>query len=146
MITIKRLLKEKGHRVWKVGKDHTVADALHIMADKHIGSVVVMDGEKLVGIFTERDFAWKIGADTSEGKCKQVKVEEVMTRDVVTVSPDDNVNTCMALMTENHIRHLPVVENGEVVGIVSIGDVVKDIIAELQFIVDQMNNYITGSR
>jgi CBS domain-containing protein len=146
MITINRLLKEKGHRVWKVSKDDTVSDAIKLMADKNIGSVLVMEGKNLVGIFTERDFARKIGADTSEARCKQVKMEEVMTKNVITISGSENVNTCMAIMTDKHIRHLPVIENGEVTGIVSIGDVVKDIIAELQFIVEQMNNYIAGSR
>lgn len=146
MITIKRLLKEKGHRVWKLDQDNTVADALKIMKDKHIGSVVVVEGEKMVGIFTERDFAWKIGANTSEGRCNEVKLEDVMTREVITVTPSDTVNTCMALMTDYRIRHLPVLENGELIGIVSIGDILKDVIAELQFIVDQLTNYITGNR
>lgn len=144
MNTVKQILKAKGDRVWKVTQDSTVLEALQLMADKGTGSVVVMDGDKVTGIFTERDFARKVGLH--EKQPSTVRVSEVMTGDLITLKPDDSVNQCMELMTENHIRHLPVLEGGRLVGIVSIGDVVKDIIGELEFMVDQLEKYITGLR
>lgn len=144
MNKVKRILKAKGDSVWKVSPDATVLEALQLMADKQTGSVLVMNGEKVAGIFTERDFARKVGLQ--ELKPSAVKVSEVMTRELITVKPEDSVNLCMALITENRIRHLPVIQSGRLVGIVSIGDVVKDIIEELQFMVKQLENYITGFR
>ena len=139
-----QILRSKGNQVWKVSKDATVLDALTLMADKKTGSVVVMDGEQIAGIFTERDFARKIGL--IEVKSKAVSVSEVMTTELITVKPDDSVNHCMTIMTDKHIRHLPVIDDGKLVGIVSIGDIVKDMIEELQFMVQQLENYITGLR
>jgi CBS domain-containing protein len=139
-----QILRSKGNQVWKVSKDATVSDALTLMADKKTGSVVVMDGEQIAGIFTERDFARKIGL--IEVKSKEVSVSEVMTTELITVKPDDSVNHCMTIMTDKHIRHLPVIDDGKLVGIVSIGDIVKDMIEELQFMVQQLENYITGLR
>jgi CBS domain-containing protein len=144
MNKVKHILKEKGHRVWKVSKDATVLEALQLMAEKGTASVVVMEANQITGIFTERDFARKVGL--VERKPNQVKVDEVMSRDIITVGLDDTVNICMSLMTDKHIRHLPVVDKGELVGIVSIGDIVKDIISELESLVTQLENYITGFR
>lgn len=144
MNKVKHILKEKGHRVWKVSKDATVLEALQLMAEKGTASVVVMEVDQIVGIFTERDFARKVGL--VERKPNQVKIEEVMSREIITVGLDDTVNVCMSIMTDKHIRHLPVVDKGELVGIVSIGDIVKDIIAELESLVTQLENYITGFR
>jgi CBS domain-containing protein len=144
MNNVKRLLRDKGHRVWKVQVDCTVLDTLKIMAEKNTGSVVVMDDEKLVGIFTERDFARKVGQHGIDAA--KIPVGQFMSRDLVTVDPKDTVNLCMSLMTDKRIRHLPVVENGQLIGIISIGDVVKDMIGELQFMVTQLENYITGMR
>jgi CBS domain-containing protein len=121
-----------------------VSDALSLMTDKKTGSIIVMDGDQIAGIFTERDFARKVGL--LEVKSNEVSVSEVMTTELITVKPDDSVNHCMSLMTEKRIRHLPVIEDGKLVGIVSIGDVVKDIIEELQFMKQQLENYITGFR
>ncbi len=138
------ILRTKGSRVWKIPQDATVLEALQIMAEKHIGAVLVMDGKEVAGIFTERDFARKVGLfDT---KPSAVKVGEVMSSELITISPNDSVNVCMELMTEKRIRHLPVLDKDHLVGIVSIGDVVKDIIDELQFMVKQLENYITGFR
>jgi CBS domain-containing protein len=144
MNTVKQILRAKGDRVWKVTKDSTVLEALQLMAEKGTASVVVMDGDKVSGIFTERDFARKVGLH--EKKPSAVRVGEVMTGDLITLDPDDSVNQCMELMTENHIRHLPVLKDNRLVGIISIGDVVKDMIDELQFMVKQLENYITGLR
>ncbi len=144
MNTVKQILRLKGKSVWKVSKDATVLEALKLMAEKGTGSVVVMSGDKVAGIFTERDFARKVGL--YEIKPSEIKVGDVMTSELITIEPNDSVNECMNLMTNNRIRHLPVLENGQLVGIISIGDVVKDIIEELQFMVKQLENYITGLR
>lgn len=144
MNTVKQILRVKGKSVWKVSKDATVLEALRLMAEKGTGSVVVMNGDKVGGIFTERDFARKVGL--YEIKPSEIKVGDVMTSELITIGMDDSVNEVMTLMTEKHIRHLPVIENGQLVGIISIGDVVKDIIEELQFMVKQLENYITGFR
>lgn len=144
MNTVKQILRVKGKSVWKVSKDATVLEALKLMAEKGTGSVVVMNGDKVAGIFTERDFARKVGL--YEIKPSEIKVGEVMTSELITIEPNDSVNECMNLMTDKRIRHLPVLENGQLVGIISIGDVVKDVIEELQFMVKQLENYITGLR
>jgi CBS domain-containing protein len=144
MNKVKQMLKVKGGRVWKVSSDATVLDALKLMAEKQIGAVVVMDGERVAGIFSERDFARKVGL--FEKSPRSVRVSEVMTTEVITVTPENTVNDCMALMTDKRIRHLPVLENGRLVGLLSIGDIVKDIIEELQFMVEQLEKYITGFR
>ncbi|MEW6092490.1 MAG: CBS domain-containing protein [Chloroflexota bacterium] len=144
MNKVKQILKVKGAQVWKVPKDATVLEALQLMAEKQTGSVVVMDGDNVAGIFTERDFARKVGL--YELKPSSVKVSEAMVSELITVEPDDSVNKCMEIMTDKRIRHLPVIEDGKLVGIVSIGDIVKDTIEALQFMVKQLENYITGFR
>ncbi|MDZ7302213.1 MAG: CBS domain-containing protein [candidate division KSB1 bacterium] len=144
MNKVKRLLELKGSHVWTIAKDATVLDALKLMAEKNIGALPVVEGGALIGIFTERDYARKLGLQGKQAET--TRIEEVMTREVITVTPDQSVNDCMALMTEKRIRHLPVLEEGRLVGLVSIGDVVKDIIEELEFFVQQLQNYITGLR
>ena len=139
-----QILKNKGSQVWTVSQDAMVLDALKLLAEKEIGSLVVMDGEKVVGIFSERDHARKgvlIGKQP-----EATKIAEVMTGDLITVSPDQSVNECMALMTERHIRHLPVFDGDQLIGLISIGDIVKDMIEELEFMVNQLEKYITGFR
>lgn len=144
MNKVTQILRVKGNRVWKVSRDATVLEALQLMAEKNLGSVLIMDGNQVAGIFTERDFVRKVGlVDT---KPSAVKVGDVMSGDLITVSPNDSVNICMELMTEKRIRHLPVLEKDHLVGLVSIGDIVKDVIDELQFMVKQLENYITGFR
>jgi CBS domain-containing protein len=144
MNPVRHLLKAKGEQVWTISKDATVLDGLKLMAEKRIGSLPVLDGGQVVGIFTERDYARRVGP--GRGKPEETRIEEIMTRDLITVDPSQTVNECMILMTENHIRHLPVMDEGRLVGIISVGDVVKDIIEELEFHVEQLTSYITGLR
>jgi CBS domain-containing protein len=139
-----QILKAKGNQVWTIAKDATVLDALKLMTEKGISALVVMDGDAVAGIFTEKDNAKKVGA--RERQPRDTRVGEVMSQDLITVSPDQSVNEVMAIMTEKRIRHIPVFEDGRLVGLISIGDVVKDMIEELQFMVKQLENYITGLR
>ena len=144
MNTVRQLLKAKGDQVYTLSKDSTVLDGLERMAEKQIGALPILDGEQLVGIFTERDYARKVGRDHK--RPEGIQVEQVMTRELITVDLNKTVRECMVLMTNNHIRHLPVIDQGRLVGIISVGDVVKDIIEELEFHVEQLKNYITGFR
>jgi len=144
MNTVAQILKAKGKSVWTISEDALVIDALKIFTKHRVGSVVVMNGTSLVGIFTERDFAYKMGVHAKDPS--QTKIEEVMTREVITVDPKQSVKVCMAMMTEHHIRHLPVLEGDHLVGIISIGDVLKDMIEEVQFMVVQLEKYILGLR
>ena len=121
----------------------TVRDALQLMADRNIGSVLIMQGEALLGIFTERDYARKIALMGRTSAVTQVK--DVMTSAVMFVKPDQTSEQCMQIMSNNRLRHLPVLNNGKLVGMISIGDLVKDIISEQKFIIEQLENYITGS-
>ncbi len=141
--TVRQLLQDKGHAVWSIGPDDSVFDALRLMADKDIGSLVVMvDGEG-IGVFTERDYARKV---ILLGRAsKDLAVREVMTTSLITVTPDATLPDCMRLMTENRVRHLPVLEAGRQVGLVSIGDVVKAVMAEQQFLIEQLQEYIQGA-
>jgi CBS domain-containing protein len=142
MNKVRQLLKVKGEHVWSISKDSTVLDSLRLMAEKQIGSLVVIEEGQVIGIFTERDYARKVGPDLL--KSVETRIEEVMTRDLITVDPNQTVKECMVLMTDNHIRHLPVMNEGKLVGMISIGDVVKDLIEELEFHVEQLTSYITG--
>lgn len=144
MNKVHQILKIKGQQVWKVSKDATVLDALQIMTERQISSVIVMDGERIAGIFTERDFAKKVGV--RDILPSSVKVAEVMSPDLITVDLETSVNQCMSIITNSRIRHLPVMENGELIGIISIGDIVKDVIEELQFMVTQLENYVINFR
>jgi CBS domain-containing protein len=144
MNKVSQILKVKGNQVWTILKDATVLDALKLMAEKQLGSLVIMDEKKAVGIFSERDYARRV--ELMGKKPGTTRVEEVMTKEIITVSPNASVRECMAIMTDNHIRHLPVFEGDQIVGIVSIGDIVKDLIGELEFMVDQLQNYIYGLR
>lgn len=142
MITVSQLLQEKGHDVWSVTPDSTVFDALEIMADKNVGALLVVEGERLVGIFSERDYARKV---ILKGKAsKATPVREIMTSVVACVGPHHSIEECMALMTAKRVRHLPVLEDDRLVGVISIGDVVKTIISEKEFIIEQLEHYITG--
>jgi CBS domain-containing protein len=142
MHTVRQLLQVKGNHVWSVTPQTTVYAALELMAAQNIGAVLVMDGEKIVGIFTERDYARKV---ILKGKTsKTVTVGELMTTDVLYVSPDDTMDNCMALMTGKRARHLPVLENGKLVGLISIGDVVKAVIADREILIRELERYITG--
>lgn len=140
MKTVAQLLKLKSPGVLGISPNATVLDALKLLAEKNVGAVLVMDGPRLVGLFSERDYARKVAL---KGKsAADTPVREVMTRDVVFVTPTHTNEECMALMTDKRIRHLPVVANDQVVGVLSIGDLVKDTISEQQFIISQLENYI----
>ncbi len=144
MTTIGKLLREKGSEVWAIRPDASVYDALKLMAEKDIGVLLVLDGEALVGILSERDCARKV---TLPGKnAREMLVSEIMTARVLYVRADQSPEACMALMTEKHIRHLPVLGEGDrVIGVVSIGDVGRAIIAHLEFTVAHLEHYITGA-
>jgi len=139
-----KVLQSKGNGVWSVGREASVLDALRAMDEHKTGSVLVMEGERLVGIFTERDHARKLGLGAMAPAA--VLVQDVMTTELITVTPAHSVTECMSIMTEKRIRHLPVVEDDRVIGLISIGDVVKDIIEELQFMLQQMEKYVSGLR
>lgn len=141
--TIKQILLGKGDEVWSTSPNTTVFDALKFMSEKGVGALVVLDNLKVVGVFSERDYARKV---ILKGKSsKDLPVKEIMTSRVICVKPGNTTEECMALMTDKHIRHLPVVENNELVGIISIGDVVKAIISQQEFVIEQLGNYITGA-
>ena len=144
MKSVAQLLKTKGYVVQSIAPTASVLECLKLFAEKGIGAALVMEGEKMVGIFTERDYARKVALHGKSSK--DLKVHEVMSTDVLWVGPERTNAECMALMTEKRIRHLPVMEGGKVIGIISIGDLVKDIIAEQQFLIDQMEHYIHGDR
>jgi CBS domain-containing protein len=141
--TIQLVLKQKGQKVWHVSPDACVYDAIEIMAEKHAGALMVVSGEALVGVVSERDYARKV---ILEGKSsKQTLVKEIMTSPAIFVTPGQTVEDAMRIMTERHIRHLPVVDEGVVVGVVSIGDMVKWIISAQQATISQLHSYITST-
>jgi CBS domain-containing protein len=142
MMFVSEILDSKGHDFWFVNPDDTVFDAVKLMSEKSVGALLVMEGERLVGIVTERDYARKV---ILEGKSsKQTPVRDVMTKRVLYVGPERTIEECMALITDKRVRHLPVVENNRVIGVVSIGDLVKAIIAEQRIMIDQLQHYIAG--
>lgn len=145
MKSVANILKLKAdHRVYSVAPDASVFDALKLMAEKNIGALLVMEGSTIVGIITERDYARKI---VLLGRASpQTQVREIMSPDVMFVGPDHTTKQCMALMTQNRLRHLPVIDDGKLLGLISIGDLVKDIISEQQFIIEQLERYISGAR
>jgi CBS domain-containing protein len=144
MTTVRTVFKAKGFDVWSIVPTTTVFDALKVMAEKNIGAILVMEEKNLKGIFSERDYARKI---ILRGESSQhTTVKDVMTSVVVFVRPEQSIEECMALMTEKHVRHLPVLDQEKVVGIISIGDVVKAIISEHEYTIKQLENYITGAR
>jgi CBS domain-containing protein len=140
--TVQHLLGEKGRDVWSVSSDATVYEALEYMAEKGIGAVVVIDDGRLSGIFSERDYARKVVLMGRHSR--DTKVAELMSTDVITVALTDSVMTCMTVMSERRFRHLPVVEGGDVVGVISIGDVVRNVIEEQRYLIDQLQQYITS--
>jgi CBS domain-containing protein len=142
MATVGKLLEKKGHQVWSVPPDATVYDALRLLAERDIGALLVIKGEDLVGILSERDYARKV---ILQGKASMhTRVDEIMTARVLVVTPENSLQEAMAIMTEKHLRHLPVVEGQKVIGLISIGDLVKEIIAGQKFLIEQMESYISG--
>jgi len=142
MTTVRQLLDQKGRNIWSIHPDATVFDAIAKMADKDVGSLVVMDGDELIGIITERHYARNV---VLKGKASPaMPVREIMERHVVIARPEESVEQCMVLMTEKRIRHLPVFEGEKPIGILSIGDLVKSIIGDQKFTIDQLEHYIRG--
>ena len=142
MYTVRHLLQSKNSRVWSVTPHATVYEALELMAAHNIGALLVLESDKIVGIFTERDYARKV---ILKGKTsKTATVGELMTTDVLYVNPNDTIENCMALMTDKRARHLPVIENEKLVGGVAIGDGVMAIISDREFMIRELERYITG--
>ena len=140
--TIAMVLKEKGQNIWSLDPEALVYDAIEMMANKHVGALLVTSDGKLVGIISERDYARKV--ILQERSSKQTQVKEIMTSSLIVVRPDQTVEDCMRLMTENRIRHLPVVENEKVLGVVSIGDLVKWVVSAQAETIHQLQHYIAG--
>jgi CBS domain-containing protein len=144
MISIRQLLERKGADVWSTSPDASVYEALQLLAEKDIGALVVLREGELVGIVSERDYARKV---VLHGKTSmKTPVKEIMTEEAVTVGTGSTIEEAMTLMTDKRIRHLPVVDEERIVGVVSIGDLVKAIIADQEFTIDQLENYISGTR
>ncbi len=142
MTYVRDILNGKSSEVHSISADATVYEALKLMSDKEIGALVVMEGEKVVGILSERDYARKI---ILKGKAsKDTLVREVMSPHLIQVRPENTVEECMIVMTGKHVRHLPVFEQEKFVGIISIGDVVKSIISRQELLIEQLSNYIAG--
>jgi CBS domain-containing protein len=140
--TVRDILEVKGHNVWRVPLEATVFDALRLMAEKEIGALVVVDGPTPTGIISERDYARKV---VLLGRTSpNTLVNEIMTSPVVFTHPDQPIEECMAIMTDKRIRHLPVMQESKLIGIISIGDLVKTIIAEQKFTIEQLERYIAG--
>ncbi len=142
MKSVRQLLDAKGHDVWSIHPEASVFEAIELMATKSIGALIVIDGSKPVGIVSERDYARKV---ILKGRSsRQTPVREIMTTRVVYAKVDQTVEQCMALMTDKRIRHLPVMDGDDLTGVISIGDLVKSIIDEQQFIIEQLEQYISG--
>lgn len=142
MKKIRELLEEKGTQIWSIAPESSVYDALALMAEKNIGALLVIDGGQTVGILSERDYTRNVILQGRTSKDTQVR--EIMSSRPVCVAPEQTVEEGMALMTERHVRHLPVIEDDQVLGLISIGDLVKTIIAEQQYIIQQLEHYISS--
>jgi len=142
MKTVRGVLRAKGTEIWTVRPDDSVFDALQLMADKSVGALLVTEGGAVVGIFSERDYARKV---ILVGRAsKDTPVRDIMTTKVAYATPDHSLEECLALMTDKRIRHLPVMDDDELLGVVSIGDLVKGIIDEQQFLIEQLERYVSG--
>jgi CBS domain-containing protein len=142
MTTVNQILQNKGFEILTINAEATVFEALEMMSEHHIGSLIVMENEEVVGLFSERDYARNI---ILKGRTsKDTKIKEIMIRHVAVVSPETSVEECMAIMTDKRVRHLPVIKDKKLVGIVSIGDLVKAIIEEQQFMIEQLVSYINS--
>lgn len=144
MKAVSDILKTKGSEVWTITPETIVLDALKIMADKNVGALVVMDGAKVTGILSERDYARKVILHGRSSR--ELETREIMSTNVYFVSPEQNIEDCMALFTNKRVRHLPVLQTDKLIGIISIGDVVKAVIAEQEYTIKHLENYITGGR
>lgn len=142
MKNVNDILRTKGHDVWSIGPDASVYDAIQLMTEKKIGALVVIEDTKLVGMISETDYTRNV---ILKGRAsKDTPVKTIMTTRVLYVQPDQDIEGCMVLMTEKRTRHLPVMDEGKLIGLISIGDVVKSIIDEQRFTIDQLERYIAG--
>jgi CBS domain-containing protein len=142
MTTVRQLLDQKGMNIWSIHPDVTVFDAVAEMAEKDIGSLIVMDGDELVGIITERHYARNV---VLKGKSSPATpVRDIMERHVIIARPEQSVEQCMALISQKRVRHLPVLEGKKLIGMVSIGDLVKSMVGDQKFMIDQLEHYIHG--
>lgn len=142
MGTVRNILIQKGNAVYSIDPDSSVYDALELLEDRNLGCLVVVDNERLVGIFTERDYARKV---VLKGKSsKETLVRDIMTDHPIVVTPNASIEQCMQMMTEKFIRHLPVMEGDRLVGLISIGDLVRSTIEEKDYIIDTLSHYISG--
>jgi CBS domain-containing protein len=142
MITVGQFLEQNKRTVWTLSSNNTVRQALQLMADKNIGAIVIKDQDKLIGIFSERDYARKV---VLKGKnSNDTKLAEVMSKEVITIASDMQIDVCMQLMTDKRVRHLPVVDNGKSIGIISIGDVVRLMIDEQKYLIEQLQKFVTS--
>ncbi len=143
MKTVGQILDEKGRDLWSVALEDSVYSALELMAEKNIGAVLVMEGDQPVGILSERDYARRVVLE--ERVSRTTAVSEIMTPDPISVRPEQSIEECMVLMTARRIRHLPVIDDDVLMGMLSIGDVVKAVISDREFLIQQLENYIAGS-
>lgn len=142
MRRVKEILAGKGKEIWSIGPDATVYDAIHLLAEKEIGALLVLDGDALVGVISERDYARNI--ILKDKSSRDTHVMDIMTKDVITVGPDEGIDACMGLMTHKRIRHIPVINDGKLIGVLSIGDLVRAVIAEQQSTIVDLEKYISG--
>ncbi len=140
--TVREILKTKGNAIWSVHPLDTVKDTLKLMAEKNVGAVIVLEGKAIAGIFSERDFARY--SSRHSVKPEEILIQDLMTTHILVVTPERTTEECMSLMTSKRIRHLPVVENNELIGLISIGDVVMKVIEDHKFSINQLENYVTG--
>jgi CBS domain-containing protein len=142
MTTVRQLLREKGDMVFSVSPNDTVSEALRRMAEKNVGALIVMDGESLLGIISERDYARKVFL---QGRASPTtRVQDIMSTKILYADPTQAVEECMAIMTAKKVRHLPVLEGERLIGVISIGDLVKSIISDQKFMIDQLEHYLHG--
>ncbi|MGI9342582.1 MAG: CBS domain-containing protein [Gammaproteobacteria bacterium] len=142
MRRVKELLAVKGDEIWSISPNATVYDAVHLLAEKEIGALLVIDGEALVGVISERDYARQI--ILKDKSSRGTKVRDIMTANVISATPDQDVGECMTMMTANRIRHLPILQDDKLVGVLSIGDLIRAVIAEQQSTIVDLEKYITG--
>jgi CBS domain-containing protein len=142
MKLVSEVLKIKGNDVWSIGPDASVYDAVNLMTEKKVGALMVIEGGKVVGVISETDYTRKIILKGRTSRLTPVK--EIMTSHVLYVGPDQDIEECMILMTEKRTRHLPVMDKGKLIGVISIGDAVKSVIDEQRFTIEQLEHYITG--
>ena len=142
MQSIEQLLESKGHDIWSIGPDACVFEAIEMMDEKGVGALLVMDDGDLVGVISERDYARKV---ILKGRSsRKTPIKDIMTTDVVCAQVDQNIEACMSVMTQKRIRHLPITRDGQLVGVVSLGDLVKAVIADQEAVIEQLEHYISG--